>query len=125
MWFKEYMEDFILEIIRAFVLNDLVDINKVFLTGYSAGGDGVYHLASRMADHLAGAAMMAGHPNGAHFTNLRNIRFSIQVGGKDHAYNRANEGIKCSRMMAQLRQNYGGYQNQCKVMANKGHWMDK
>lgn len=63
MWFKDYLEDFILEITHAFVINDLVDPNRVFLTGYSAGGDGVYHLAPRMADFLAGAAMMAGHPN--------------------------------------------------------------
>jgi poly(3-hydroxybutyrate) depolymerase len=43
----------------------LIHTNKVFLTGYSAGGDGVYHLAGMMADLLAGAAMMAGHPNNA------------------------------------------------------------
>lgn len=80
MWFKDYMEDFILEIIRSFLVNDLIDINKVFITGYSAGGDGVYHLAPRLADHLAGAAMMAGHPNGINLMNTRNIGFSIQVG---------------------------------------------
>ena len=51
-------------IIRAFVLNDIVDSNKIFFTGYSAGGDGIYHLGPMFADWLAGAAMMAGHPNG-------------------------------------------------------------
>ena len=50
----------------------------------------MYHLAPRMADHLAGAAMMAGHPNGINFMNIRNIGFSIQVGEKDGAYNRKN-----------------------------------
>lgn len=63
MWWKDYLEDFLLEIVRSFVFNELVNINKVFITGYSAGGDGVYHMASRLADNLAGAAMMAGHPN--------------------------------------------------------------
>lgn len=71
-------------------MNDLIDINKVFISGYSAGGDGVYNLAPRLADHLAGAAMMAGHPNGINFMNIRNIAFSIQVGGDDNAYNRKN-----------------------------------
>jgi hypothetical protein len=33
-----------------------------------------------MADYFAGAAMMAGHPNGAYLNNVRNIPFSIQVG---------------------------------------------
>lgn len=41
-----------------------------------------------MADYWAGAAMMAGHPNGVELYNVRNICFSIQVGGKDDAYNR-------------------------------------
>ena len=43
-----------------------------------------------MADQLAGAAMMAGHPNNAAIWNLRNIAFSVQVGQLDHAYDRSN-----------------------------------
>jgi hypothetical protein len=38
-------------------------------------------MAPRMADFLAGAAMMAGHPNGINLYNIRNIGFSIHVGG--------------------------------------------
>lgn len=109
MWFQDYMEDFLFEIIRAFVLNDIVDINRVFITGYSAGGDGVYHLAPRMADHLAGAAMMAGHPNGINLMNIRNIPFSIQCGSLDNAYNRHYEAVKYIRMVNQLAENYGGF----------------
>jgi hypothetical protein len=45
-------------------------------------------MAPRMADYLAGAAMMAGHPNGINLMNIRNIGFSLQVGGDDSAYNR-------------------------------------
>jgi hypothetical protein len=37
-------------------------------------------MAPRLADHLAGGAMMAGHPNGINEMNIRNIGFSIQVG---------------------------------------------
>lgn len=125
MWFKDYMEPFVLEIIRAFALNDLIDINKVFISGYSAGGDGVYQLAPRLADHLAGAAMMAGHPNNTNLLNCRNIAFSVQVGGNDSAYNRANQGILYSRLTALLAQNYGGFDNQCKIHEGKPHWMDK
>lgn len=80
MWFKDYIDDFLLEIVRAFSVNDIIDVNKVFLTGYSAGGDGIYRLAPRLADYLAGAAMMAGHPGGINLMNLRNIAFSIQCG---------------------------------------------
>lgn len=59
---------------------NMIDMNRVFITGYSAGGDGIYHVASMMADVLAGAAMMAGHPNKAEVYNLRNLAFSVQVG---------------------------------------------
>jgi poly(3-hydroxybutyrate) depolymerase len=70
------------------VLKEIVNPNKIFMTGYSAGGDGIYHLGPMLADWLAGAGMMAGHPNGVELYNVRNIAFSIQVGGKDSAYNR-------------------------------------
>lgn len=88
MWRKPYMEDFLYGITHAFTTTNLVNPNKVFLTGYSAGGDGVYHMAPRMADHFAGAAMMAGHPNKVDLVNIRNLPFSIVVGGKDTPYNR-------------------------------------
>lgn len=63
MWWKSYLPPFFDIIIKAFVLKDIVNPNKIFISGYSAGGDGIYHLAPMMADWVAGAAMMAGHPN--------------------------------------------------------------
>ena len=66
---------------------------------------------------------MAGHPNGINFMNIRNIAFSIQVGGEDNAYNRKNEAIKYIRMLNQLGQNYGGFQHQSKIHEGKPHWM--
>ena len=63
MWWKPYLPNFLSIIIKGFVSNDIVNPNKVFITGYSAGGDGVYNLGPMLADWWAGAAMMAGHPN--------------------------------------------------------------
>jgi poly(3-hydroxybutyrate) depolymerase len=63
MWWKPYLIEFLEVVVRAFVFKDFVNADRVFVTGYSAGGDGVYHLAPMMADFWAGAAMMAGHPN--------------------------------------------------------------
>lgn len=88
MWFQAYIPDFFNIVIKGFVLTGLVNPNKVFVSGYSAGGDGTYHLASIMTDQIAGAAMMAGHPNGVELFNTRNIAFSIQVGENDSPYNR-------------------------------------
>jgi poly(3-hydroxybutyrate) depolymerase len=64
MWFKDYLPDFFNIVIKGFVLTGLVNPNKVFISGYSAGGDGTYHLTPMLADWFAGGAMMAGHPNG-------------------------------------------------------------
>jgi poly(3-hydroxybutyrate) depolymerase len=94
MWWKPYLPAFFDIIIKAFVLKDIVNPNKVFISGYSAGGDGIYHLAPMMADWLAGAAMMAGHPNGVEIYNVRNISFSVQVGGQDEAYDRNQMGMR-------------------------------
>jgi len=45
-------------------------------------------MAPRMADIIAGGAMMAGHPNKVDLLNIRNIAFSIQVGALDKAWKR-------------------------------------
>ncbi len=62
--------------------------DRVYLIGYSAGGDGVYKLAPRLASLFAGCCMMAGHPNGEPVLGLRNLPFSIQCGQHDASYNR-------------------------------------
>ena len=80
MWHLPYIDTMLEYIIQSFLVLNEVNPNKVFITGYSAGGDAVYKLAPRMADKLAGAAMCAGHPNGASMLSLRNCFFSIQVG---------------------------------------------
>ena len=86
------MPDFVTLVVQCFSVMDIIDTSRVFLTGYSAGGDGIYHLAAMIPDVIAGAAMMAGHPNKADIYNFRNIAFSIQLGEQDHAYDRANWG---------------------------------
>lgn len=112
MWWQPYLIDFFTIIIRGFVFNKLVNPNKVFVTGYSAGGDGIYHLGPMMADSLAGAAMMAGHPNGSELYNVRNISFSIQVGGQDGAYERNAHARNYIEKMKELNGKYGGFKTQ-------------
>jgi len=63
MWHQGHIDAFFTRLIENMIVFEDVDPNRVYITGYSAGGDGVYQLAPRMADQLAAAAMMAGHPN--------------------------------------------------------------
>ena len=66
------------------------DINpdRIYLVGYSAGGDGVYQISARMADFFASSNMSAGHPNGVDLTNVKNMPLYLQCGELDSAYDR-------------------------------------
>ena len=102
-----------------------VNPNKIYLMGYSAGGDGVYQLAPRMADRFAAAAMMAGHPNEASPLGLRNIGFTIHMGEKDSLYNRNKVAIEWGNKLKKLNENdEDGYINLVKIHQGKGHWME-
>tara|TARA_B100000945_G_scaffold123016_1_gene97713 strand:- start:1941 stop:2615 length:675 start_codon:yes stop_codon:yes gene_type:complete len=93
--------------------------------GYSAGGDGVYQLAPRLADRLAAAAMMAGHPNETRPDGLRNLPFTLHMGALDGAYNRNKKAAEWKAMLADLhKKDPDGYINFVKLHEGKGHWMD-
>ncbi len=102
-----------------------VNPNKVYLLGFSAGGDGVYQLAPRMADRWAAASMMAGHPNETSPLSLRNLPFMIQVGALDSAYKRNSVAQKWDEGLNQLQANNPGhYIHETHLYEGLGHWMD-
>ena len=76
------------QLIREMIALEEVDPNKVYLLGYSAGGDGVYQVAARLPDRFAAANMSAGHPNSVPLHNLLNLPMLLQVGELDAAYDR-------------------------------------
>lgn len=125
MWFKAPMDGLLEELIETMVATMEVSPDKVYLMGYSAGGDGVWRLAARMADHFAAAAMMAGHPGDVHLENLRNMPFTIWVGADDAAYNRNVEVAKRGLELDSLQKwDPDGYVHETHVVAGKPHWMD-
>ena len=126
LWHQGHIDALFDRLITNLVVFEGANPNRVYLMGYSAGGDGVYQLAPRMADRLAAAAMMAGHPNEASPLGLRNIGFTIHMGERDSAYNRnriAGEWQK--RLEALKKADAAGYRHLVKIHANKGHWMDR
>ncbi len=125
LWHEAHIDAFFTRIIANMIAFEGVDPNRVYITGYSAGGDGVYQLAPRMADQLAAAAMMAGHPNETQPAGLRNLPFTLHVGGNDSAYNRNKIAGEWVDKLANLRENDPhGYEHWAKVHEGKGHWMD-
>ena len=70
--------------------------------GRSAGGDGIYQVAPRMADRFAAAAMSAGHPNDSSPLGLRNTAFTIHMGENDSLYNRNDMAVKWGNDLRKL-----------------------
>jgi hypothetical protein len=70
--------------------------------------------------------MMAGHPNETSALGLRNLPFTIHVGGRDSAYNRNKIAAQWKQKLANLRKaDPAGYPHWVKVYPNKGHWLNR
>ena len=125
LWHEPHIDRMFGRLIEDLIVFEEVNPERVYVLGYSAGGDGVYQLAPRMADHWAGAAMMAGHPNGVSLLSLRNVPFALQVGGNDSAYNRNKVGREYGEKLEKLHQDDPkGYEHFVKIHEGKGHWMN-
>jgi predicted esterase len=125
LWHEAHIDRLFTRLIEDLIVLEDVNPDRVYILGYSAGGDGVYQLAPRMADQLAGAAMMAGHPNGVSLLSVRNLPFALQVGGNDSAFKRNQVGKEYGEQLAKYREaDPKGYENYVKIHENKGHWMN-
>ncbi|MCA9194296.1 MAG: hypothetical protein KDB03_21150, partial [Planctomycetales bacterium] len=125
LWHEAHIDGFFTRLIQDAMLFEGIDPNRVYITGYSAGGDGVFQLAPRMADQLAAAAMMAGHPNETRPEGLRNLPFTLHMGGEDSAYHRNEKAREWKTMLADLRaKDPGGYEHWVEIHEGKPHWMD-
>ena len=125
LWHRGHIDPLFDRLIENMVVFEDVDPNRVYIMGYSAGGDGVYQLAPRMADRWAAAAMMAGHPNETKPDGLRNIGFALYMGGRDGAYKRNKVAAEWKEKLAKLKaDDPDGYEHQVMIYPNKGHWMD-
>ena len=126
MWHREGLDELLEKLIRTCVVFEGVNPNKVYLMGYSAGGDGVWRMAPRMADKWAAASMMAGHPGNASQVNLLNVPFSIWMGEHDAAYDRNRLAKEKGAVMDSLQAaNPGKYIHTTNIIEGKGHWMDR
>ena len=126
LWHEAHIDPLFQRLIDAQVAINGVDPDRVYLLGYSAGGDGVWQLAPRMADRFAAASMMAGHPNEAGVASLRNLPFGIFMGGADAAYDRnriaADKGAELARLHAA---DPDGYVSMTRIYPGLPHWMDR
>ncbi|MDD9943580.1 MAG: hypothetical protein OXU20_21240 [Myxococcales bacterium] len=125
MWFKDHIDDLFDRLITNMIVFEGVNPDRVYLTGYSAGGDGVYGLAPRTADRWAGAGMSAGHPNGVSIDNLRNVAFALHAGGNDRAFDRhLVTQTYIDELEALQAEDPDGYPHQGRVHPGLPHWMN-
>jgi len=126
LWHRAPVDRLLSRLIESMVIAHGVNADRVYLMGYSAGGDGVFQLAPRMADRFAAAAMMAGHPNETRPDGLRNLPFAIHMGAQDAAFKRNSVAAEWGRMLSALAAaDAGGYPHLVEIHEGKGHWMDR
>lgn len=126
MWFQEGIDELYEKLIQAAVALWDVNPDKVYIMGYSAGGDGVWRMVPRMADRWAAASMMAGHPGEASQVNLRNTPYMIWMGEHDAAYDRNRLAVKHGAIMDSLQKaDPAGYIHETHIIKGKGHWMER
>jgi pimeloyl-ACP methyl ester carboxylesterase len=124
LWHEAHIDPMFDRLIEDYVALRGVDPDRVYLMGYSAGGDGVWQLAPRMADRFAAAAMMAGHPNDASLLGLRNLPFAVFVGGEDSAYDRNKVVAERAKQLDDLQAaDPEGYIHMSRVYPGLPHWM--
>ncbi|WP_316834940.1 hypothetical protein [Pedobacter nutrimenti] len=126
LWHEDHVDDFFEQLIKDAIIMEDVNPNKVYIMGYSAGGDGTFQLAPRMADYWAAASMMAGHPGDASALGLRNLPFSIFMGGADDAYQRNEHAVSWGEKLDSLQKTAPGfYIHDVHVFPGMPHWMDR
>ena len=108
-------------LIRYMILTEDVDPNRVYLEGFSAGGDGVYAIGARMADCFAALNMSSGHPNGIEVVNLYRTPIQLQAGEYDDAYDRNTVTAEYGRKLDEYQQVYGGFEHRTLIHYDCGH----
>ena len=123
--FLDYSYPMYDRLIEDMILLKNADPNRVYLMGFSAGGDGVYAIAPRMADRFAAANMSSGHPNDVCLLNISNLPFEIQVGIRDYYSETAMRSIRGAEfedILNAYRDSYGfGYDHRILVHVPEGH----
>jgi len=103
-------------LIENMILFHDVDPNRIYLLGFSAGGDGVYAITPRMADRFAAVSMSAGHHNHVNPLNFKHTPIILQCGDNDTAFDRHHETVNFGEQLKDL-----GYTFVLNMHVNRPH----
>ena len=109
-------------LIENYIIFKEVDPNRVYLMGFSAGGDGTYQISERIPHLLAACSPQAGHPNGVKTINICNLPTYLAAGEKDGAFKRNQICVDYyKQIMAQNGKYCGNYIAKVEVVSGSGH----
>lgn len=108
-------------IIEDAILFHNADPDRVYLLGFSSGGDGVYAVAPLIPDRLAAAEMCAGGPPHHQFKNMYSLPFRIRMGELDYAWDRNKSAARSDAVLNALHDRYGGYPHQTLIHIGGSH----
>ena len=112
----------ITRLIEDYIIFRGVDPNRVYLMGFSAGGDGTYALSQRLPHLLAACSPQGGHPNGVSTINLCNCPIYMAAGEKDGAFKRNQVCVEYyNKIMAQNGKYLGNYVAKVEVVGGSQH----
>ena len=112
----------ITRLIEDYIIFRSVDPNRVYLMGFSAGGDGTYQLSERLPHLLAACSPQAGHPNGVSTINICNLPTYLAAGEKDGAFKRNQICVEYyNKIMGQNGKYLGRYIAKVEVVGGSGH----
>ena len=104
------------------------DPNRVYLMGFSSGGDGVYEISPMIADRFAATNMSAGYPHERRLENLYNLPICLQMGENDSAFNRNTTVAEYDALLYEYSDRYnGGFQHETFIHCGGTHneyWSD-
>jgi predicted esterase len=112
----------ITRLIEDYIIFRGVDPNRVYLMGFSAGGDGTYSLSQRIPHLLAACSPQGGHPNGVSTINICNCPIYLAAGEKDSAFKRNQVCVEYyNKIMGQNGKYLGNYNAKVEVVGGSGH----
>ena len=112
------------KLIRYLLLAYDINPNRVYLEGFSAGGDGVYAISCRMPDRFAAVNMSSGHPNGISLLNLFRLPIQLQAGEFDTAYDRHRVTAEYGLLLDELEAQFGYFEHRTLIHYDCGHNYD-
>lgn len=77
-----------------------IDPDRIYLTGFSAGGSGAMHLASCFSDQFAAVLALGGVGNNYSLVNFKNLPVAFHHGDKDWTSSICNARVQADRMQA-------------------------